>query len=409
MAVIHYDVKSPENLKKFSTRISEHYENILTIPSINCSWAGFSQVQVYLNSIRAALSHNVDWSHVVFLSEQHLPLKHPDEIASILSQTRSLVPAYQTSQMTGYPRADIESRFSACYKELPGVGGFAIDIVDRSEEFYDDIYHGSNWIVLSRQHCEILLNEDSKGAFDIFRTSIHADECAIQSVLESHISSHENKETTVVALPHLTDNSNLIMTDNLYNESSQSDRLFIRKRQAKLSYEVEKSIIDRHFKCGIYFEYLRSKESLTTSASQSSATCVERIYEILKQLAGFNIAVHNHCRNENLSGTLINILITVPDFAENLTIRIVSEDKENFKACLLESFDFKGYFERPSIQKNALVALARVRTYGVFAQRDIIPLDLESKGFFSLKDDHDSADMIEIVRRLIIFGKHWSS
>ena len=65
--------------------------------------------------------------------------------------------------MTGDEQADIRNRFEARYRELPGVGCFATGLMQRDENLFTTIFHGSNWMVLHRRHCSVLLEAEAAG------------------------------------------------------------------------------------------------------------------------------------------------------------------------------------------------------------------------------------------------------
>jgi hypothetical protein len=72
-------------------KISRAHPNIILMRSQDYSWAGYSHVEISLKAIAAAMAYRHAWNHFVFLSEQHLPLKSPEEIAAYLERRKSLV------------------------------------------------------------------------------------------------------------------------------------------------------------------------------------------------------------------------------------------------------------------------------------------------------------------------------
>lgn len=83
--------KAPPKLKIYLGKISRAHPNIILMVSQDYSWAGYSHVEISLKAIAAAMAYRHAWNHFVFLSEQHLPLKSPEEIAAYLERRKSLV------------------------------------------------------------------------------------------------------------------------------------------------------------------------------------------------------------------------------------------------------------------------------------------------------------------------------
>jgi len=80
--LIHVDQKAPIHLKLYIDAVSAKYSNILRIGSRDYSWAGYSHVKISIETAAIALQLPMKWTHLIFLSEQHLPLKSPSYIAA---------------------------------------------------------------------------------------------------------------------------------------------------------------------------------------------------------------------------------------------------------------------------------------------------------------------------------------
>ena len=85
---------------------------------------------------------------------------------------------------------------------------FPLARLDRQEWVNEHVYHGSNWVVLSCDHCaELVKIVDEDGPIvQGLKNSIQPDEMFVQSTLggmQLVSGSHHNQDTTYVSWPHL--------------------------------------------------------------------------------------------------------------------------------------------------------------------------------------------------------------
>ena len=142
--LIHSDRKCPPELTALVSALSDAFENVHRLDSRLVSWGGYSQVDLLISAVNHLLSLALDWSHLVVLSEQHLPLYPSDQIAAQLPPGESLIHSSRVGDLSEAARIDVRHRFTMQYREVPGVGPFADGMSKLPEGFNDDLHHGSN-------------------------------------------------------------------------------------------------------------------------------------------------------------------------------------------------------------------------------------------------------------------------
>ncbi len=400
--LIHCDERAPHELKAYIGRATARFANIIQMETQNYSWAGYSHVDLCLKAIAAGLELGQPWSHIIFLSEQHLPLKGPEEIESYLRIRKSVALLSKSTDMLPEAQADIRNRFGAIYRELPGVGCFATDAIERDEEFYENIYHGSNWIAVHRDHCAFLLMAEKNGQFDLFKTIVHAEEMAIPTILAQLRSQIDNSEVTLVAAPHLVDNHGLVMTEDLFRSAETSHHLFIRKRTKRLSALVDSHIRRRHFNEDVYrlsqaLPFSTDVALISEGQHQGAKTILEQLITSLQLRCSGQIlttvvdpAAHEFpCR--------IHLVTRLPAMPLKRSVRVLSQNLRDFKVCLIEATDPGAVFSVPLLRDGNLYSTARVKINDLFGYRDVLPMSLEEGGFVSL----DCGQSIEKVAILV--------
>ena len=118
--IINVDSKAPAGLRTLAAMLGSAYPNLHVLPSDPISWGGFSQAEIVLRAIDALPSLGDGWSHLVVLSEQHLPLASPEEIAARLTPGQSLVPY---TRFTGSVAAIARGRAASLQHVFPGTAG----------------------------------------------------------------------------------------------------------------------------------------------------------------------------------------------------------------------------------------------------------------------------------------------
>lgn len=393
---IHCDKKGSDKLKSYLQNLSRIYSNIFILESIDYSWAGYSHVELVLRSMERALSFNKKWSHFITLSEQHLPLKSPDDIARTLSPGRSMMILSRATAIGASGLSDIRHRFSSTYRELPGVGCFTVGLRDHDDTFFDTIYHGSNWNVIARPHCEFLMFAENKGEFDLYKTIVHAEEIAIQTILSNIIDEIDQLESTIIAEPYRVDNHSLVMTDTLFMSSLNTRSFFIRKRQVILSKEVEDIIKSNHYVQNIADLASHGGKNISDRNDPDQNTDQAKwIYDAaIRYLDGPDLTIKRIPPGDVCSQLYLQI--TTTKTRDTIDVRAISENLRDFKVSIIYTCPFEQW--RAYADEDFIIATARRRIWGMFLVDDVIPVDLKDAGFVSIT----SKDQIETLFQVIL-------
>lgn len=234
--IYHIDETAPSNLRSLVEQLALHNPNVSLVPSKPCSWAGFSLTQAMLNIMSAALLMK-SWSHIVFLSEVHLPLQSNEFISTALEQNHNYAEIYEYNTFYQPGKIDIRSRYYQIYEELPGVGSFSTALREPPKEFYDSLRHGSQWIILCHKTCEQLQDKTNKIFLDIFQKSVLSDENALQTWIANINDSeviNENRKLTYVADPSHGGKNDMTFSEDLFFQAKEKKFLFIRKRSQQV-------------------------------------------------------------------------------------------------------------------------------------------------------------------------------
>jgi hypothetical protein len=378
--LIHCDPKAPARLHNYLQELCGKFSNIDLLPAQPYSWAGYSHVAASLRALAIAQELPIDWSHVIFLSEQHVPLKPPDEIARRLHSRESVVALRKFSEMAEGEQLDLRNRFGAIYHELPGVGSFAVGLPNWRRDFVDDVYHGSNWLALSRKHSDVVLTGDATGALDVFRQVVHAEETAIQSILGPVMGKADLNDVTLVAWPHLTDNHNLIFNEALFESGLLEEHLFIRKRPLDLKEEIKSRIKAFSFNHEIYGLGDNFSNLPPPDRFYREEYAISKLEAFLAKRR-FRWTVQRYGAGNADATPRLHLVITSSSMPSRASIRIISQDMMNFKICLLWKTERVYPLIAPFIDGSSLISVARIRVHDVFGYIDILPLELEEYGF----------------------------
>jgi hypothetical protein len=234
--LLHGDAKAPPALHDALAQLAQAAANVHVVPAALCSWGGWSLVDATLRALAAALALPVPWRHFVLLSEHHLPLQPPEQIAASLPDGVSFCAATGLTAMDRAMRADVLHRFARRYRELPGVGMFAAGGAGCAP--LETLHLGSQWLVLARPACERLAAHPPGAAvWRPFRESLVPDETAVQSVLRGPVGrglTVRNANLTFTAWPHLGGGPDSAFTDANVRAARARGHAFIRKRPRRL-------------------------------------------------------------------------------------------------------------------------------------------------------------------------------
>lgn len=382
--VIHCDKKAPRNLKQYVGRLVSSLPNVVALESQDYSWAGYSHVRLTLQAIERAAASGASWKHLIVLSEQHLPLKDPAYIEAFLSDKKTVVATVPFSNLSDVGKEDLRNRFSAYYRELPGVGSFAVNLRVQGDAFYDELRHGSNWLILGREHCNYLLEAAQIGKFDDFGHSVHSEENAIQTVLAPLKGEISDFDAVLVAMPHLTDNDSLVASNDLIHSSFESNYLFIRKRPDVLSGSVLETVRQQHFREDIY----NLSKVTALPSSEEDGHCALAAYAVRSLVTNALPASAEVTQIDPKHGFTprIHFVVRTPEMSPTISVRILSENLVDFKVTIVDARPYSGHFALPYVSGEFLVSTIRAKIYDMAFFQEITPLEIESRGFITVRN-----------------------
>lgn len=401
--LFHADSKSNINLIKAIEIIELQFENVYILESQLCSWGGYSLVEVLLQAIDRSLSIDNNWSHLILLSEHHIPLYSSEEIFYRLTPGVSWIDASRVNEMPVGGRDDVRQRFSMYYQELPGVGPFATHPRIVPSEVWDQLYHGSQWVILARNACERLSKEriNYKDIMDLFRSSALPDETAIPTLLlgtalgrNLHI---VLQNSTYLAWPHLGGLPGMLFTDANLNAARNKDFLFIRKRPTELSNDLlDRLELNSRISASIFASVIKQEEiSEDFIISLRSKNIYRLITESFSGLDIKNIALEAH----GICPTFYMRITQKTEENNKVFINIVSEDLKNFKLVLV-TYD---NLLQSKLEKSGIVmSMIRARVHDLAYNMEIFLPNLPLNEIIYCPNN-EFIDIINNIRRSIYF------
>ncbi len=242
----HVDAKAPETLHSLVATLAATYANVFAVPPLLCSWGGFSLVDAMLQLAAWSVGKAETWTHLVFLSEQHLPLRSRAGLRAALEAGRSYLACTPLSHFSETALADITHRFARHIQEVPGVGGFPVPGTHGTVPL--GLHHGSQWMILSRDASVQLVRDRSDTFWQPFRASLLADETAIQTWFARNcpaaIRERLAGNRTFVSAPIDGGSPDMTFNGTNFFIAVQKDFLFIRKRPEVLPAPVQAYLDD---------------------------------------------------------------------------------------------------------------------------------------------------------------------
>ena len=242
----HVDLKGSEALHNLVAKLAGTYGNVFVVPSLLCSWGGFSLVEATLRLLAWAVKKAGAWSHFILLSEQHLPLVDQLELEHALEIGRSYLACVPLEAFRDLPRADLLHRFAGDYFEVPGVGSFRVGAPSFDRLFIEKVHHGSQWMVLARPACESLVKDENAEFWERFKGSLFSDETAIQTWFRHHLDkrfqNYDNRNMSFIAAPIDGGSPDMIFNEANYFTAKEKGFLFIRKRPTVLAARVRDNL-----------------------------------------------------------------------------------------------------------------------------------------------------------------------
>jgi Core-2/I-Branching enzyme len=379
---LHADRKASPHLHDTLRGLADAFPNVQVLPSVLCSWGGWSQVETMLCGIAAACASPVPWRHLFLISESHLPVCSPEDAADALARGVSWLDAEPLSAMSADARDDVLHRFAAAHRELPGIGMFPVAARALPATFAHRLHHGSSWLTLARDACERFAALSSEHAiWAPFRGALQADEDALQTVLLGTDVGRgltiARRNATFVAWPHLSGNADMTFTEQNFHAARAAGHLFIRKRPAVLPDSV-----------AAILAAMQSSVPLPPTAvdrapaTPDAATLAAQLQTRLRALvAGVTIEVFPP--DERAACCLHVVCAGLP---ERLLVAVLSQDLRTFKVALMWQAAWRGSFHITTLGGYPAVVL-KVRLPSLFLAREVVLPSLPDSGFLSVDED----------------------
>jgi hypothetical protein len=278
--------------------------------------------------------------------------------------------------MSEAEQADIRHRFGMLYRELPGVGPFALADIEQNDTFLDNLRHASNWFVLARDACSVLAAlTPAAPVVAPFTRCIQPDEMLVPTVLLGTKLGQGLRITarnaSFIAHPHLSGTPDLTFTVANVQAARAAGYLFIRKRPDKLPRVILESL--RFFNPAMVQAVLPVMRSDIPDRSAED----HEVEAALSGLVAAVAAVHHDLkvtrltRQDAANVPRVYLTFTRPVWPDGLGVVLLSEDTETFKALLLWRGGDRAGLEPLMIGRfKAVVCKARV--HAVAFAREVV-------------------------------------
>lgn len=251
---VHFDTKfnlSQQTKEKFNEI------GIFVYQEFNVNWAAFSIVEAEFFLMKEALK-NKDNTFFHLISAQDFPTKDINDIFEFYENNTNIYMTYVLSKSykngSSYEKVlywqkyyfdfdklkrkslygKIYHRISILYQMLTGVNKF------KELGIKEDMYYGSNWIDISREPLEYMVNflENNKNWYKLFKTSAFPDESVFQTILcnSKYKDRIINNNHRYILHRHINGPKILNMAD--YDKLKNGDYHFARKVDKNISKEL---------------------------------------------------------------------------------------------------------------------------------------------------------------------------
>jgi len=391
---LHVDRKAPRPLALLGQNLAAKFPNISFVEQRNCSWGGYSLVAATLDAMGSALDASTDWTHFILLSEQHLPLLPVESLRACFEASVSYVQAQSVERMYPNGRADVMHRFARRYRELEGVGSFATQRQQPDSKWVSQLFHGSQWIVLSRAACSYLLDAaNPRELWTPFEQSLLADETAIPTLImrgvRQGILKAKDRNATFVAFPSAGGSDDMTFSNDNFFTARDSGYAFIRKRPTALPDNAQAAWQEN---LTLAPETIRAFEHCNDAAvaagpgpSDDAARkdWTQRLMTLLRlmfpQLSSELIDQVDHAPK-------IYLRVRRTAWRPDVSVCLLSEDLTQFKVLILWSKPFDGSYDE-ILFSSFECPVIRARVYGMFGLREVVLGEKFNYGFVETPAD----------------------
>jgi hypothetical protein len=337
-----------------------------------------------------------DWSHLVVLSEAHLPLRPPEAMDFIAGVSR--IDAAPVAQAHATVRADVMHRLRVRYRELPGVGMFPVGPATVPDSLMHALHQGTQWMVLAREACERLqtLGPNSP-VWAPFRESLIADETAVQTVLlgteVGHGLANDPRPTIFVAWPRASGDGTFTQSDADFFAARDGGFLFIRKRPRVLSQPVAGAV----GAMAVLPEFAVPNEGFVHGARASALG--DALYAMLRDMfAGLVVETLAPLRAGCSPSCFLRLRCA--DLPRDLHVALLSEDFATFKALLAWGGQPADEFGVRTLGGFS-TWLLKVRLWDLFELREMM---LPDPGFLSVAPGEGPGRIGSLLARVLGAG-----
>lgn len=378
--IVHVDRKAPAALHRLLADLADRFSNVYVMPPTLCSWGGYSLVEATLRSMAFASAGVLEWEHFVLLSEQHVPLVSPEEIARRLLPGVSYIENTPVLAFGPEGQDDIAHRFALHYRELPGVGGFGTRPRGLLPNWMQGLHHASQWVVLSREACERLTAEPAHPALQrFFADSLLADETALPTLLRG----------TAIGAGLLLDAANptfvasfgnggapdMTLTQASLRLANDQGCLFTRKRPPLLPADLA--------------AMLEAGAGLLPSAVQVAhedgrdTRSLRQLGEALRHNLSA-IYPDGWIESADPGLALCYLIVRTPSDPPDLRVVVLSADLIAFKVAVIWQTPFDGSYAPRRIGRFPATVL-KVRLPEIFEMREVHVFDAPGHGFVTIR------------------------
>lgn len=248
--VIHVDKKNSA-LKHELKKTYNMIENIIVIDDpIRVNWSGFSQVLATLKCFKYAIDNNLKFDYGILLSGEDAPIRESSKLKYFLKVNKTSFIEYRQEHRYSW-RINRYNYFRecSCNRSLSiRILSKVIDVLQRlfpARKNFDEneIYVGSSWFVLKRDHMRCILDYISinNGFIDKFKYTSCADEHFFQMLLSrmDFFNSIKNKNLHKIFFKKGCKNPRYLTLDDI-KQITEPDVFFVRKVNLYVLSELNK-------------------------------------------------------------------------------------------------------------------------------------------------------------------------
>jgi hypothetical protein len=406
IVLLHADAKSPPALHNLIGDIAAGFDNAHALPARSCSWGGYSLTAVALDAISFALRLETKWTHIILLSEQHLPLLRTGDLVQRMEPGVSYAEAQLVSQIYPGGRADIMHRFARSYRELPGVGAFAQHRQQLREDWLRQLYHGSQWVVLSVEACALMLETSKQPAlWEPFTQSLLSDETAFPTGLMAGVRSGRltirNWNASFIATPGAGGSKDMVFTEENYRHAAAAGKWFIRKRPSVLPPPV-RDVLERFAHSSP--DEFAARLSRSGAAPRAVPLAVVDNAQLCGALEQTLKTVQPAVIQEVVEGKVhcpdCYVTFRLPHWPAEAFVCLLSADFAQFKVAIVVREQFDGSYAELS-RGDRVLSVIKARVYGLFSYREVILGEEVNFGFLSLRAPEDALQLAYMIARHI--------